>query len=115
MYKRYQKDGLLYMKTLNLDTLWIGDFETIKYLFSRLDVTGRMTSKMMKLALPARRVEGSEMPGVLMSTGNIWHQQRRFTLKTLKDFGFGKQGKNIISYALDLKRILLFFRYGGND
>ena len=106
MYKRYQKDGLLYMKTLNIDTLWIGDFDTIKYLFSRQDVTGRLNSRQMKLALPARRVEGSEMPGVLMSVGDIWHQQRRFTLKTLRDFGFGKQGKYIISNTLNY--IMLF-------
>ena len=104
LYKRYQKNGIMYMKTLTLNTVWIGDFDIIKYLFNRQDVTGRMNSQMMELALPARRVKGPEMPGVLMSVGDIWHQQRRFTLRTLRDFGFGKQG-NQISYCKYISKV----------
>ena len=29
-------------------------------------------------------------PGVLRSGGNYWKEQRRFMLRNLKDFGFGK-------------------------
>lgn len=29
--------------------------------------------------------------GVLNSSGKLWLEQRRFTLRTLRDFGFGKQ------------------------
>lgn len=31
-----------------------------------------------------------EMPGVLMSGGTYWKEQRRFLLRYLRDFGFGK-------------------------
>ncbi|XP_042219648.1 cytochrome P450 2J4-like [Homarus americanus] len=35
---------------------------------------------------------GSEEPlGILSTNGDTWKTQRRFTLRTLKDFGFGKQ------------------------
>jgi hypothetical protein len=29
-------------------------------------------------------------PGVIMSKGKYWKEQRRFLLKNLKDFGFGR-------------------------
>jgi hypothetical protein len=31
--------------------------------------------------------------GVIMSQSQTWVEQRRFTLKTLRDFGFGKASK----------------------
>ena len=29
-------------------------------------------------------------PGILFASGPVWKYLRRFTLKTLRDFGFGK-------------------------
>ena len=40
-----------------------------------------------------RKVEDCDLfPGIIVSQKDPWMQQRRFTLKTLRDFGFGKQG-----------------------
>ena len=33
------------------------------------------------------------LPGIVFSQGQAWSEQRRFTLKTLRDFGFGKASK----------------------
>ena len=32
------------------------------------------------------------IPGILQAEGRIWTEQRRFALKTLRDFGFGRKG-----------------------
>ena len=45
LYKRHQKSGMMHMKTLSLDTVWIGDFDTIKHLFNRSEVTGRLNDR----------------------------------------------------------------------
>ena len=34
--------------------------------------------------------KGKDMPGIITASGKAWREQRRFALKHLKDFGFGK-------------------------
>ena len=36
--------------------------------------------------------ETQNVRGVFFSNGQEWHEQRRFALRHLKDFGFGKAG-----------------------
>ena len=43
-----------------------------------------------------------EMPGVISSSGRYWRDQRRFLLKNLKDFGFGRSSmENLIQEEMD--------------
>ena len=44
MYKKYQKNGMLYFNQFGIDTLWVGDFNTIKYIFNHVDGNGRLSS-----------------------------------------------------------------------
>ena len=54
IYGRYQRNGILYMNTFSIDSLWIGDFETLKYVFNLPEVQKRLNDGIMKLALRTR-------------------------------------------------------------
>ena len=40
--------------------------------------------------LQGRRHETTKIHGIIGSSGKVWQEQRRFTLRNLRDFGFGK-------------------------
>ena len=59
----------------------------MKELFAREDFSGRPVSKFLE----ENRFFGKLPQGILNTEGHQWITQRRFALKTLKDFGFGKK------------------------
>ena len=50
----------------------------------------------------------NNVQGIITSDGQRWQETRRFTLKHLKDFGFGKEGLEgvIQAEAEEITRIL---------
>jgi hypothetical protein len=41
LFQRYSRDGILHISLLGLNTLLIGDLQTLKYVFSHPDVQNR--------------------------------------------------------------------------
>ena len=65
MYKKHQKDGLMHMNTFGLNTVFIGDFETLKYVFSHPETTNRLSGTGMEdLPREERRVTCKDFPGI---------------------------------------------------
>jgi hypothetical protein len=63
-------------------------------IFKREDVSSRATNEPLNEIRPGWHTLGpenkGESPGVIGTSGQYWREQRRFLLKNLKDFGFGR-------------------------
>jgi len=50
--------------------------------------------------------------GIVFSDGKFWQNTRRFTVKTLRDFGFGKKSSMDIVIADEISDLMAYFRKG---
>ena len=74
----------------------IADFAMIKELLQRDELAGRPEQRPMSEFRPGYGLDvgmgnDNRAPGVLSSQGRYWREQRRFLLRNLRDFGFGKR------------------------
>ncbi len=60
------------------------DFDMAKELFAKEEVTGRPDNFAYRFRTLGQR------QGLMFNEGSSWKSHRRFTLKSLRDFGFGK-------------------------
>jgi len=72
----------------------LGDYQLIKEAFKIDALMGRPRIRTMELARPGSELAISDFnggpPGVVFSQGKYWRELRRFMLRNLRDFGFGK-------------------------
>jgi len=80
-------------------TFIINDLKLAKELFDREEVSARTASE----AQIRHRFFNQKPQGIIWTSGTQWSTQRRFSLKTLKDFGFGKDRiEDSIHFEADL-------------
>ena len=64
----------------------LNDFKTVKQLFNQDFLSARPSNYFLNNV----RGHGQEDTGIIYSSGSYWSAHRRFALKSLRDFGFGK-------------------------
>ncbi len=87
----------------------VANYELIQEIGSREELSGRPLSSVIGTARGSRDPENPDIcPGVIASRGQVWQQQRRFALHTLRDLGFGKNGveDNILDEVKELSQYL---------
>lgn len=96
LYKKYARKGMFMTNMFGMDNLFVGDYDTLKYLYSHPQVQNRGHTSLSKHVFHQKlSVDRGWDPlqpsrGVIFSQGRHWIEQRRTTLKTLRDFGFGR-------------------------
>ena len=93
LFKKHSgSSGLLHLRLLKLNLVYVGDFQAAKYIFNHRDVQDRLFPNYADYSDELRDYRHLGSAGVVFNEGHSWQQLRRFTLKTLKEFGFGRAG-----------------------
>ncbi|XP_018364794.1 PREDICTED: probable cytochrome P450 304a1 [Trachymyrmex cornetzi] len=80
----------------------VNDYKSIKEVLSREEFDGRITTAQYL----KDRAFGKEL-GVFFIEGPQWHEQRRFTLRHMRDFGFGRRQDKLESEIMDEMTLFL--------
>ena len=90
LVKKYGKVFGFYMGSEKL--VVISDFDLVVDLFKRDTVVGRPSMEPYNETRPGHKFPGlnGRVGGIVFSMGRYWHDQRQFTIRHLRDFGFGK-------------------------
>ena len=78
---------LAFVKLGGLQVNMINDFNLAKELFEKEEFSGRNPDQLIRKS----RFWNNIPRGIVFTQGSKWSAQRRFSLKTLKDFGFGRK------------------------
>merc|ERR1719348_1897467 len=56
IYKKYNRNGILYMNTFSINSVWVGDLETLKYIFNHSSSIPRLNRNLVNLGLVPRKI-----------------------------------------------------------
>uniref|UniRef100_A0A6M2DMS5 Putative cytochrome n=1 Tax=Xenopsylla cheopis TaxID=163159 RepID=A0A6M2DMS5_XENCH len=64
----------------------VQDYETVKEVLNRREFDARMDIIVARMRDPSHNIRG-----IFFTDGQFWHEQRRFALRYMRDFGFGRR------------------------
>uniref|UniRef100_A0A0C9R0W5 Cyp304a1_1 protein n=1 Tax=Fopius arisanus TaxID=64838 RepID=A0A0C9R0W5_9HYME len=83
-------------------TVIVNDYETVKEVLTRREFDGRDTKSFMGLS----RSWGKTL-GIFFNDSEEWQEQRRFALRNMRDFGFGRRHGGLESQFQEELRVLV--------
>lgn len=83
---RYYNTNVLGIYFGNLPTIVCNDAETVKEALNTREFDGKPQQLLSQLRTPDFKIRG-----VFFTEGDLWHEQRRFMLRYLRDYGFGRR------------------------
>jgi len=95
----------------NYPAVTIQDFTLAKELFNREEWCGRGKTIISRYL----RSDSGKNKGIIFSDGQYWTDHRRFTLKHLKDFGFGRAGLEGVIQGEAEELVSLLGQHQGED
>ncbi|CAG0902836.1 unnamed protein product [Darwinula stevensoni] len=117
-----KKYGDIYtLGVLSKDLVILGNWELIREIFGRAEFSGRTevaVSRQIFFGKNAIAGHKIRISGIAFSSGSLWQENRRFTIRVLKDFGFGKKAamdSMIQDAAVDLCKFLIENRQEPQD
>lgn len=88
-------------------TVVASDERSIKELLTRREFQGRIDQ-----VLSLVRVDFKEEKGILFTSGDLWQEQKRFFLRHLRQFGYGKRSPSLEQNLVDeMKDLIEFLRH----
>uniref|UniRef100_A0A8D8VAC1 Probable cytochrome P450 304a1 n=3 Tax=Cacopsylla melanoneura TaxID=428564 RepID=A0A8D8VAC1_9HEMI len=87
-------------------TVVASDEKSIKELLMRPEFQGRIDQVVSLL-----RVDYGEERGIIFTEGDLWQQQKRFFLRHMRDYGFGKRSPNLeAELTAEIQDLITFLR-----
>lgn len=90
---------IISLKLGNTLTVFVSSYELIKEIYSKSEFDGRPDNFFLRL-----RTMGSRL-GITCTDGELWHEQRSFVVRQLRNVGFGRS-KMEISIQNELNEII---------
>ncbi|CAB3239007.1 unnamed protein product [Arctia plantaginis] len=88
-------------------TVVVNDPHLIKEVLNREEFDGRLDIILTRLRSFWKKL------GIFFTDGYFWHIQRRFTLRYLRDYGFGRRDDTLESVVADEIKVMLEMGYDG--
>lgn len=83
---KYYKSSVIGFYIGNVTTVYANDSKSAREVLFRQEFDGRPDVLLARLREP-----NFSLRGIFFTEGDYWLQQRRFTLRNLRDFGFGRR------------------------
>lgn len=104
----YYKSSVIGFYIGNMPTVYANDSKTVREVLFRQEFDGRPDVLLARIREP-----NFNLKGIFFIEGDYWLHQRRFTLRNLRDFGFGRRFPEYENEVLDeMKKLVETIKEG---